>query len=141
MRNRLSWPVTAAALSAVLFLTGCGATELPTAPGELTTGIAVYEHSNYGGESALISEDIKDLKDVKGPCEKSSGDDVQETWNDCISSVRLAPGWRATLYRDDGYKGEELTVSGDIPNLQAVAGDCPKGGFNDCVTAIRVFRP
>ncbi|HVH54656.1 MAG TPA: hypothetical protein VM791_00275 [Vicinamibacterales bacterium] len=130
----------AIATGAALFLVACGLEELPTVPGELTTGIAIYEHADYAGASALITEDIKDLKDVEGPCEKSSGDDVDETWNDCISSIRLAPGWQATLFRDDGYEGEQLEVTGDIPNLELVMGRCEKGGFNDCVTAIRVFR-
>jgi hypothetical protein len=131
----------AIATGAALCVLGCGAEELPFAPGELTTGIAIYHHADYAGESALITEDIEDLKDVKGPCETSSGESADERWNDCISSVRVAPGWRAILYRDDGFEGEQLEVTGDIPNLQMVPGDCPKGGFNDCVTAIRVFRP
>ena len=55
--------------------------------------------------------------------------------------VRIAPGWRAVLYRDDGFKGEQLEITADVPNLTQAVGRCSKGGFNDCVTSIRVFRP
>ena len=137
----MKWASRAIAVGLFTALAACGASSLPTAPSELTSGIAIYEHADYRGESALLTEDVKDLKDVKGPCAMDEGENVVDRWNDCISSVRVAPGWRATLFRDDGFKGEQFEVSGDVPNLQQVAGGCSKGGFNDCVTAIRVFRP
>lgn len=112
-----------------------------TAPADVTIGVAVYEHADYAGESALITEDIENLKNVRGPCvARSGGEETDVGWSDCISSIRVAPGWRATLYRDDGFRGEQLTVTSDVPNLTAMPGHCPRGGFNDCATAIRVFR-
>jgi hypothetical protein len=55
--------------------------------------------------------------------------------------VRVAPGWRATLYRDDGYRDDALEITSDTPNLQLITQhDCPKDGLNDCVTSIRVRR-
>ena len=120
---------------------------LPTAPSELKTGITIYQHADYLGESAHVTADIKDLKDFKGPCERfvsstiPGGAETHYEWDDCISSVRVSPGWRATLYRDDEFDGDRLEVTCDIPNLQLVPGKCDKGGFNDCVTSIRVFRP
>jgi len=131
-------------LAAVTLLVGCQ-TSLPTAPAELTSGIVIYEHANYMGESAHVTEDLKNLEDVKGPCVKteSSGETTssKDVWGDCISSIRVAPGWRATLYRDDGYSGDRFDVTGDAPNLQLVSGNCSKGGFNDCVSSIRLIRP
>ena len=121
--------------------------KLPTAPSDLTTGIVVYEHADYLGRSAHITADIKDLKDFKGPCLESESVgppvyvETKEVWNNCISSVRVAPGWRATLYRDDDFDGDRLEVAADIPNLQFASGKCDKGGFNDCATSIRVFAP
>jgi hypothetical protein len=103
----------------------------------------VYEHAHYAGESAVVTEDIKNLSRLKGPC-VGRGDDGEETdvgWSDCISAIRVAPGWRATLYRDDGFKGQQLTITADVPSLTAMPCRCPKGGFNDCASAIRVFRP
>jgi hypothetical protein len=140
--RQLFWSMVLGA-GAVLILGAC-ASSLPTAPSQITNGVAIYEHADYAGESALITEDIKDLKGVKGPCRKPASDgdgDVDIGWSDCISSIRVAPGWRATLYRDDGFKGEQLELTSDAHNLSEMPGGCSKGGFNDCATAIRVFRP
>jgi hypothetical protein len=125
------------AVAILTVLPGCELT-LPSAPSDLTTGIVVYEHANYLGQSAHITEDIDDLKEIdRGPCETEDGSD----WNDCISSVRVAPGARATLYREPNFKGESLEVSADIANLQLVEGSCSHDGLNDCVTSIRIGRP
>jgi hypothetical protein len=119
---------------------------LPTGPSELDTGIVVFEDAHFTGRSAHITEDIRDLRDVRGPCEHydsdaTGGGRYTYDWNDCISSVRVAPGWRATLYRGDGYDDDSLEITSDAPNLQLITQhDCPKDGLNDCVTSIRVRR-
>lgn len=132
------------ALGSVVVLLGCR-DSLPVAPDDLVEGVVVYQDINYTAASAHISQDIKDLKDFDGPCFKSSDEFgvAEYAWNDCISSVRIAPGWRAILYRDDDFKGERLEVSQDIPNLQlAGSGTCKGGrGFNDCITSMQLFRP
>jgi hypothetical protein len=118
-------------------LSGCEMT-LPGAPSGLTAGIVVYEHANYLGQSAHITTDIKDLREIdRGPCETEDGSD----WNDCISSVRVAPGTVANLYRDPNFKGESVEVGFDIPNLQLEKGTCSHEGLNDCITSIRIDRP
>jgi hypothetical protein len=131
-------------MCAGLALVGCQE-KLPTAPSDLVSGIVVYEHASYLGASAHIQEDIKDLKDFRGPCEevRTSGQSsyTERVWNDCISSIRLAPGWRVTLYRDDDFDGDQLDLAEDHSNLQLAPGKCDRGGFNDCTTSIRVFRP
>ena len=100
----------ALALCPVLIFIACQQS-LPTAPSELTAGIAVYEHADYLGESAYVTRNIADLKDVNGPCIQY-GDafggvppDITESWDDCISSVRLAPGWRAIPCGDKDFEG------------------------------------
>lgn len=136
-----------AALGVVAWLTSAGCdTRLPMAPSDLTTGIVVYEHANFQGDSAHITQDTPDLRDVRGPCRhESSGASPGSTtyyfdWNDCISSVRVAPGWRAILYRDDNYRDDSLELTADHSNLQLVNHDCPNDGLNDCVSSIRVRR-
>jgi hypothetical protein len=134
-----------ASIAALLLVLGCQKS-LPTAPSELTGGVVVYEHADYLGKSAHITEDTKDLKDFKGPCVEFESDGAgsgttKDVWNDCISSIRVAPGWRAVLYRDDDFDGDQLQLTEDTPNLQRAGGDCSKGGFNDCATSIRLFRP
>ena len=134
------------AIVAMTLFGGCQQS-LPTAPSDLTTGIVVYEHANYLGDSAHITQDIGDLKDFRGPCTvynsgSGPGDPgtTEYIWNDCISSIRVAPGWRATLYRDDDFSGDRLEVTGDVSNLQLSTSRCDHGGFNDCATSIRLFR-
>jgi hypothetical protein len=138
-----------AALTALLTLAasgaGCGNPRLPTAPSELTTGIVVYEHANFRGQSAHITGDVRDLRDVRGPCEHyesngTGGGSYTYDWNDCISSVKVAPGWQATLFRDDNFRDDSIEITADVPNLQLERHDCPHDGLNDCVTSIRV-RP
>lgn len=136
-----------AALTATLTgAAGCETNRLPTAPSDLATGIVVYEHANYQGASAHITDDVRDLRDVRGPCEHfdsdgSNGGRYYYDWNDCISSVKVAPGWRATLFRDDNYRDDELAITADVPNLQLVTEhDCPHDGLNDCITSVRVRR-
>lgn len=145
--ERVKSRVGAAGLGVVLLALGAAAcqTSLPSGPSDLATGITVYEDANYLGRSAHITEDIRDLSDVRGPCEHyisdGTGGRYVYDWNDCISSVRVAPGWRATLYRDDGYRDDSLEITSDTPNLQLITQhDCPKDGLNDCVTSIRVRR-
>jgi len=119
--------------------------QLPTAPSELARGIVVYEHANFLGASAYITSDISDLRTFKGPCvsfhmvsTSPPITDFNESWNDCISSVRVAPGWNATLYRDDGFRDDSITIAADVANLTTVGHDCPEKGLNDCVTSIRI---
>lgn len=132
---------TGAVAGAIVLLAAC-MDELPTAPDQVTTGITIYEDANYLGGSALVTRDISDLRNLNGPCEwsvtTSSGTTSGSNWNDCISSIRVAPGWRATVYRDDDYDGQSLELTEDAPNLQLVRGSCPHDGMNDCITSIRV---
>ena len=118
---------------------------LPTAPSiETFEGIIVYEHIDFQGRSGAVTGDIDDLSDFKGPCVESDGvggtPGSQETWNDCISSIRVAPGWGATLYRGKNYGDDSLEITADVPDLTMNLHDCPRHGLNDCVSSIRVRR-
>jgi hypothetical protein len=122
----------------LLIAPGCGAVGLPTEPTPLATGVVLYEHANFGGSSAHVTVDISNLSKYTGPCEHDDGESVSRDWNDCVSSVKVAPGWRATIYRDTGFRDDFLEVTADVPNLQLVMGDCPRQGLNDCVSSVRV---
>ncbi len=134
--SRASGLVTASALAALAH--GCSYTELPMAPTTLTAGVILYEHANFLGNSAHLTADTPDLRDFRGPC--FEGDDASSrNWNDCVSSVRVAPGWRATLYRNPDYRDDALEITGDVANLQLVREhDCDHDGLNDCVSSVRV---
>jgi len=58
------------------------------------------------------------------------------SWGKCVSSVRVLPGWSATFYRAEDFKGRSITLTADTPNLRNLPGP-----FDDCVTSIRVTRP
>lgn len=142
---------TIALVAAALLLTSSCQKSLPTGPSELVSGIIVYEHANFQGASAHLVTSVADLKDFKGPCERAEtvggafgtpvSAEVHHEWNDCVSSIRVAPGWRARVYRDDDYSGQSFETATDVPNLQLVPGTCDHEGMNDCITSIRLFPP
>ena len=100
---------------------------LPTAPSAFSTGIAIYEFQDYQGESAHVTEDISDLDDVRGPCFKTESGGGTTTfvdvWDDCVSSVKVAPGWEAHLYEHPDFGGWDQIVLEDVSDLGEV-GPC-----------------
>ncbi len=130
-------------LVVLLATAGCGSSpSLPAAPSELESGVVVYEDANYLGESAFVAQSIPDLSDFDGPCAHDTGtSDAPETtydWNDCISSIRVAPGTHAIGYRDPRYQGPSIDLGPGAPNLQLVPGSCSHEGLNDCISSIRI---
>jgi hypothetical protein len=132
---------------------GCFGTPdpLPTGPSVLESGITIYLHANALGPSAHLTNDIASLYQVSGGPDDCtphfSADSVPgylthdyDTWDDCISSVHLAPGWSATLYKDHNFKGASIELTEDAPNLQLFRGPCDHYDWNDCVSSIRVRR-
>jgi hypothetical protein len=131
----------AIALVVAGFAHGCSDEELPMAPSDFSTGIIVYEHANFLGNSAHITSDMSDLRDFRGPCIHEGDGSVDRDWNDCISSVRVAAGWTATLYRGLDYRDDSIDINEDVANLQLIRQhDCPNDGLNDCVSSVRVRR-
>jgi len=134
-------------LAALVLVTACdGLPSLPPAPSELSRGVTIFEHANFLGESAYLESSEEDLEEFDGPCEHETTDGngssgTTHDWNDCISSIRVAPGWRAIVYRDDDYKGQSIEITAEAPNLQLVQGSCDHEGLNDCVTSIKVIAP
>lgn len=107
----------------------------PTPAGE---GVVIYLHADFAGPSQALNVDVPDLGKVQGSC-SSGGEGETPTWADCVSSIKVLPGWSATLYRDKNYKGESVAVTGDTPNLRDLRGPC-RDTFNDCASSIRVSR-
>ena len=131
--------------AAVVIASACE-TELPAGPDQLSEGIIVYEHAGFAGKSAYLRNDETDLAGFTGPCEHSHsnypnpGYYYTYDWNDCISSIKVAPGWRATVYVDAGFHEDWLDVTEDVPDLGQVRGYCAKDTWNDCISSIRVRR-
>ena len=128
--------LTSAAIVAVA-LCACGGPE-PLGPTAIDQGIIIYMHAGFRGTSQIVDGDVDKLTDVQGPC-GGGEDESSRTWNDCVSSVRVFPGWGATLYGDSNFRGAALEVTGDIADLGAIRGSCD-GSYDDCISSIRVFR-
>jgi hypothetical protein len=110
----------------------------------LTNGVAIFPDTNYGGAAAHVTGDLPDLRAYRGACVETfdTGDDPyfsvgSRSWSNCISSVRVARGWKAILYADPNFTGSSTEVTSDLPDLREVPGPC-RGGFSDCVSSLRV---
>jgi hypothetical protein len=115
----------------------CGP-DFPTAPVPEGEGIIIYRDINFLGSSQSLNRDVEDLNFLDGPCQIDFSTNVFR-WDDCISSVRVNPGWTATLYEDPESRGGSFTITADSPNLTTVPGPC-RNNFNDCVSSIRISR-
>lgn len=130
--------VTCAAALALL-LPACGWRPQPLGPTPVDEGIVVYIHSGFRGSSQAIAVDVPNLGKVEGPCAKGDGESTTLSWDDCISSIRVRPGWGVTVYRDREFKGTALELTADSLDLSAVSGSCD-GSYNDCISSLRVYR-
>lgn len=124
-----------AVVAVASLVTGCQPPAEPSGPAE---GIVIYMDANYSGKSLPVSISAWDLGDYSGPC-FPYGTVTRGSWNDCISSIRVAPGWQAVIYEDWHYGGERTTLKADVPDLGKVAGPCD-GNWNDCISSILVAR-
>jgi hypothetical protein len=124
------------AAAVALLIPGCGSIQ-PLGPTPLDQGIVVFIHSGFRGTSQQVGADVPDLTRVEGPC--ATDDGGKGSWNDCISSIRVLPGWSARLYGDKNFRGAVLEVTADIADLSAIRGTC-SGSYDDCVSSIRVIK-
>ena len=69
-------------------------------PAPVDQGIIIYIHSEFRGTSQVLAADVSNLGRVEGPCAKEDEETVTLTWDDCVSSIKVMPGWGVTLYRD-----------------------------------------
>lgn len=132
------------AIAAILSTILCGLAcegESPLAPVPEGEGIVIFRDINFQGTAQAFNTDQKDLEDVEGACGRDDGDgNTVPSWGDCISSVRVYPGWTATFYVDDEWRGRSFTASEDVSNFNTISGPCRGGGFNDCISSIRVSK-
>jgi hypothetical protein len=131
------WGIATSALliaSSFIGANGCGSPTAPT-PEE---GVTLYVDRDYRSTKRIIDSDETNLaKAVSGPC--NEGDYSPGNWDDCVSSIRVSPGWAAVGYRDRHFSGPTIEITQDIPSLRNVTGPCDHG-FDDCLSSIRVFR-
>lgn len=128
----------ALAVSIAFFLPACGGLD-GLGPTPFDEGVIFYIHADFSGSSQQINADVSDLGDVEGPCGIAS-DDSEPTWDDCISSIRVLPGWGATVFEDDEFRGGRIEITADTPDLRTLRGPCDDDSYNDCISSIRVYR-
>ena len=133
---RIARPLSLFVLS--LLIAGCTEPLDVLGPTPAGDGVTLYIHADFIGASQAVDVDVADLDKVEGPCTHAE-EGERPTWSDCLSSVRVAPGWRVTLYRDKEFEGRSVTLTADTPNLRVLPGPCD-GNFNDCVSSIRVSK-
>jgi len=126
-------------LATTLLISGCGAGPTGPSASDPQDGITIYEHPQFKGISRLLLTDVEDLDDLSGGCNQNSRFDPRLNFDDCISSIRIPPGWRVTVYEDPRYRGDSVTFTSDVQDLDDVKGGCG-GDFDDCISSIRVSR-
>lgn len=83
-------------------------------------GVLLFEHKNMGGRRLFTDRDIANMRDTT-------------LGNDRLTSIVVAPGCRAVLYRDAHFRGGRIEVRDSERHL----GHTPIG--NDSVSSIRVY--
>ena len=112
-----------------LFLFTC---DTHTGP-DPSEGVTVYEHPDFEGSSRTFDGNFNDFDDLRGPC----GGSEEGDWDNCVSSIRVSPGWEATLYEHDNYEGDSFVVTTDIRDLDDAEVLCGND-WDDCISSIRV---
>ena len=79
---------------------------------QVSEGICVYEDRNFEGRSQCWTgyEDLSDLGRAGG-------------WSDRISSIRVFGRATAVIYRDIGFRGANMVINRDVPDLSLVSGN------------------
>ncbi|MGW5657823.1 peptidase inhibitor family I36 protein [Streptomyces humi] len=70
--------------------------------------VTVYADVDYKGKSATLDQGRHNL---------------DPSMNDCISSVRVPSGWKATLYEHPDFTGAQLTLDADTRNVDGALHD------------------
>jgi hypothetical protein len=122
----------------VVLLPACSDPLITLGPVPSDQGVTFHIHAGFAGAGQSVNADIRDLAKVEGPC-TSGAEGEKPTWADCISSMRIVSGWKATLYEDKEFEGRSVTLTTDTPDLTKVPGPCD-GSFNDCVSSMKVAR-
>ncbi|MFB6946562.1 hypothetical protein ACFWGL_39160 [Streptomyces sp. NPDC060286] len=88
----------------------------------ITNRPSVFEHSNFEGRRAFLSEgeyaDVSNIRNVD---------------NDSISSIKVPDGWKVTVFVDTKLTGESHTFTSNVTHLS-------EHGLNDRISSIKVEK-
>lgn len=76
-------------------------------PTAAEVGVTLYDLPNYGGLKLPYTEGVHDIYSSKVGL------------NDLVSSVKVKPGWKVTLYEHFQLGGKKLELTSDTPDLKA----------------------
>ena len=129
-----------AVILALGLLSACDG-DSPTQP-SLTGGVTLYQHPDYGGASYMLTQDEENLDSERGPCLATNNPAAGDSWDECVLSIRITEGWQAVVFEDVDYGGQSRTFTTDVANLrgETEAPDSCDGGWNDCISSLRVSR-
>lgn len=83
----------------------------------------LYTGPNFTGELLRITEDTDSLLG----------------FNDDVSSLRVAPGWKIEVFQNDNQTGASQTFTADTADLSAsLTISCPGGTWSDCMSSVKV---
>ncbi len=80
--------------------------------------VIIYSDADWEGDSLELSVGSYDVSTL-----------TSSIGNDTLSSLRVAPGYQVTLYKNSGYSGSSITVTQDVYDLT-------DHSFNDMVSSI-----
>lgn len=119
MKNVLKKSVAIVMLFAMVFVPIASA-QPKMASADTYAPVTAYVDSEWGGTSQefyIGSYNVDELKSGVG--------------NDTISSLRIAPGYQVTMYKNSNYGGSTLVLTSDIDNLKNYS-------FNDMISSIKI---
>lgn len=94
----------------------------PMPPTSNPTGIILFEDAGFAGEQRVLYADW------------NSGGEEGNGWNDRISSIKVFPGMRITVFEHAGHQGASMELDGD---WSATGSNDP---WNDRISSIRIER-
>jgi hypothetical protein len=97
----------------------------------------MYEHPRFKGAFIVLTADVPDVDDLEDGCPAGWANTLN--WDHCVSSIRVAPGWTATIYEHRRYGGASLTIMSDVEDLDDLGGPCGDD-WDDCISSLRVRR-
>jgi hypothetical protein len=97
----------------------------------------MYEDPRFKRAFIVLTADVPDVDDLEDGCPVGWANTLN--WDHCVSSIRVAPGWTATIYEHRRYGGASLTIKSDVEDLDDLGGPCGDD-WDDCISSLRV-RP
>ena len=64
----------------------------------------MYQHPDFRGDSYTFVRDFNNFDDLRGPC--GTVDPPVASWDDCVSSLKIAEGWEAIAFERDDFGGQ-----------------------------------